>query len=111
MVRKLDWDNITESDLLILKENDTISITFKDNGAIDDIDVYDEKTESTKTVDKYVFKVIDKADGKEKEFSTLANRLMNKLKEFKPLKDKTLVINKFRFGKATFDIDYKVSQL
>lgn len=111
MVRKINWDDITESDILILKENEPISVKFLNNGMIDETEVLDKKTDKMKIINKYVFKVIDTTDNEEKEFSTLANRLMTKLKQFNPLIDKVLLINKFKTGPDVFDVDFEVSQI
>lgn len=109
MVRKINWDDISESDILILKENEPISVQFLDDGMIDETEVLDKKTDKMKKINKYVFRVIDTTDNEEKEFSTLANRLMTKLKEFNPLTDKIMLINKFKTGSDVFDVDFEVS--
>ena len=106
---KINWNEIQESNALILKENEPIKIRFLDNGNKEPYEIIDKQTEKTKTITKYVFNVIDLNDNIEKEFSTLANTLMTKLKEFIPLKDKSIIINKFKTGFTDFDINFKVS--
>lgn len=110
-MEEINWDTIVDSDILILKENETIQIKFLDNGFIDSVDIVDKKTNKTKTIKKYVFRVINLLDNKKMEFSTLASRLMGQLKVFKPIKGKSLNVNKFRTGTEDFDVDFRVSQI
>ena len=84
---KINWNEIQESNALILKENEPIRVKFLDNGNKEPYEITDKQTGVKKTITKYVFNVIDLNDNFEKEFSTLANRLMTQLKEFIPLKD------------------------
>jgi len=105
---KIDWNKIEISNDLILKENESIRVAFLDNGNVDSYDITDKQTNQIKTIDKYSFKVINLNDNSEKDFSTLASGLINKLKPFNPLKDKSLSISKFRTGATDFDIDFKV---
>lgn len=111
MSKNIDWNKISESNILILKENETVQVKFLDNGKQESTDITDKTTGKTKEIDKFVFQIIDLSDGKAKELSTLANRLMIQLKAFKPLKDKSLNINKFRFGSDVFDVDFKISEI
>ena len=106
---KIDWNKIEKSNALILKDNEPIRIKFLDNGNVDDYELIDKKTDKQKIVPKYFWKVIDLTNNQEKEFSTLAMTLMTKLKEYQPLKDKSLNINKFKTGFTDFDVDFKVS--
>ncbi|MHA1292211.1 MAG: hypothetical protein ACTSQJ_06035 [Promethearchaeota archaeon] len=108
---KINWNDIAESNILILKENETVQVKFLDNGIVDTASIIDKKTNQTKEIKKYVFKIVDLADNKEKELSTLATRLMIQLKPFNPLKDKSLYINKFRTGVDVFDVDFRVSEI
>jgi len=109
MSKKINWSEIEVSNALILKENEIIRVKFLDNGNVMDYELTDKQTGLTKIVDKYYFDVMDLSNNQEKEFSTLATRLMILLKQFNPLKDKSLNINKFRTGSDTFDIDFKIS--
>jgi len=108
---KIEWDKIQKSNVLILKENETIQVQFLDNGSHESADIIDKRTNETKKIDKYVFQIIDLSDNEKKELSTLASRLMIQLKPFKPLKDKKLNINKFRTGSDVFDVDFRVSEI
>lgn len=108
---EINWDNIKESDILILKENETVQVQFLNNGIPDSTDITDTKTNKIKTINRYTFKIIDLSDNRKKELSTLATRLMIQLKLFKPLKNKKLNINKFRTGQDSFDIDFRVSEI
>jgi len=106
---KLDWNSIQKSNDLILKTNEPIRIKFLDNEcSVDDYEIIDKKTNEKKIVDKFTFQVLDLDTNKEKEFSTLANPLMVLIKEFIPLKNKSITINKFKTGYTDFDIDYEV---
>ena len=107
----INWDNIKASDVLILKENETAQVKFLDNGTLDSATITDKTTNQTKDIKKFVFSVMDLSDNKKKELSTLAMRLMIQLKPFKPLKDRKLNINKFRFGQDVFDVDFRVSEI
>lgn len=107
---KIDWNKVQESNILILKENEPIRVKFIDNGISAMETIIDKRTEKEKEVEKFVFEVQDlNDDNVEKEFSTLATRLKVLLKQYIPLKDKSLNINKFRTGADDFDIDFKVS--
>lgn len=110
-MEEINWDTVVESNILILKENETVQVKFLDNGFIDSIDIHDETTDKIKKVKKYIFQVLNLSDNKKMELSTLATRLMSQLKLFKPLKGKSLNINKFRNGPDVFDIDFRVSQI
>ena len=106
---KINWNEIQESNALILKNNEPIRITFLNNGNKETMEIFDKKTEKLKTISKYSFDVLDLSDNTEKELSIIQNTLMTKLKVFIPLKDKRITINRFRTGISEFDIDYKVS--
>lgn len=106
---KIDWNKIQESNALILKDNEPIRVRFLDNGLTESMEIFDKKTEKLKTIDKYSFDVLDLTDNTEKELSIIQTTLMTKLKYFIPLKDKEIIINRFRTGISEFDIDYKVS--
>jgi len=106
---KIDWSKIEKSNDLILKENESIKVKFLNNGNSKAYDITDKHTNKVKTITKYVFSVIDLNDNNEKKFSTLANTLMTYLKQYIPLKDKKIIINKFRTGPTDFDINFKVS--
>jgi len=108
-MEEINWENIVESNLLILNENETVQIKFLDNGFIDSADIVDKLTKKTKTIKKYVFQVVNLADNRKMELSTFANRLMGQLKLLKPLKGKSLNINKFRTGQEDYDVDFRVS--
>ena len=105
---KIDWNKIEKSIDIILKENVPMEITFQDNGSVEPYEITDKQTNETKTVNKYIFDVIDK-ENNPRMFSTLSMILMTHLKSFNPLKDKTITINKFRTGITDFDIDYKIA--
>jgi len=105
---KIDWNKIEKSNDLILKEGNSIRIQFLDNGNQENYEIIDKQTNEKKTIDKYTFNVINLNDNTKKIFSTLASGLMNHLKSFTPLKDKQVIINKFRTGATNFDIDFKV---
>ena len=106
---KIDWNKIEKSNALILKENEPLKVRFLDEGSVDDYKLIDKKTNEKKIVDKYSFQVVNLANNEKKELSTLAITLMLRLKDFKPLKDKSLTINKFKTGYSDFDVDFKVS--
>jgi len=105
---KIDWNKIEKSNALILKENESINIQFLDNGSQETTDIIDKRTGKQKTVDNYVFQVINLNNDSEKEYSTLSMTLMNYLKPFNPLKDKKMSIRKFRTGVTDFDIDFEI---
>lgn len=107
MSPKIDWSEITESNALIHKEG-IVSISFLDNGNFEMESIIDKNTNKPKDVKKYFWSVLDKSDKIEKVYSTLSNKLMNLLKEFKPLKDKSFRINKFKTGTRDYDVDFKV---
>lgn len=106
---KINWSEIQESNALILKENEPIRIRFLNNGNKEPYEIFDKKTEKLKTITKYSFDVLNLNDNTEKELSIIQTTLMTKLKEFIPLKDKEITINRFRTGISEFDIDYKIS--
>lgn len=106
---KINWNEIKESNILILKEKEPAKVKFLDNGSVDVIEILDKRTEKLKKVNKFTFKVIDLNDNTEKEISTLSSRLMNQLKEHLPLKDKSFNIMKFSTGYDDFDKDFKVN--
>jgi hypothetical protein len=106
---KINWNEIEVSNAIILKENEIIRVKFLDNGTMDDYEIFDNTTEKIKVITKYSFSVIDLSNNQERELSIIQSRLMNLLKEYQPLKDKSLNINKFRTGMEIFDIDFKVS--
>lgn len=106
---KIDWNKIEQSNALILKENEPLRVKFLDNGDVDDYELIDKETNEKKIVDKYSFDVINLANNEKKILSTLALTLMLRLKEYQPLKDKSLTINKFKTGFSNFDVDFKVS--
>lgn len=108
---KIDWDKIAESNALILKENEAVRVKFLSNGSQGTTDIIDKATNESKTIDKYTFEVMDLADNVEKELSVIQRRLMFVLKDYKPLKDKSFNINKFRTGSGQFDVDYKISEI
>lgn len=108
---KIDWDKIAESNALILKENEAVQVRFLNNGSQGTTEIIDKKTNEPKTIDKYEFDVMDLSDNIEKELSVIQRRLMFLLKEFKPLKDKTFSINKFRTGTGQFDVDFRISEI
>ena len=110
-MEEINWDTVIESNILILKDNETIQVKFLDNGFIDSVEITDKKTNKTKTIKKYVFQVVNLSDNKKMELSTLASRLMGQLKLFNPLKGKSLNVNKFRTGTDDFDVDFRVSQI
>ena len=110
-MEEINWNEVIESNILILKENETVQVKFLDNGFIDSVEIIDKKTNKTKTIKKYVFQVVNLSDNKKMELSTLASRLMSQLKLFNPLKGKSLNVNKFRTGTDDFDIDFRVSQI
>jgi len=105
---KIDWNKIEKSNALILKVNETIRIQFLNNGNQETVDIIDKSTGKQKTVDNYVFDVINLVNNTEKEYSTLSMTLMNYLKAFNPLKDKKVSIRKFRTGATDFDINFEV---
>ena len=105
---KIDWNKIEKSNVLILKENEQINIQFLDNGRQETIEIIDKRTNKPKTVDNYVFQVINLNNDDEKEYSTLSMTLMNYLKPHIPLKDKKMSIRKLRIGADDFDIDFEV---
>jgi len=105
---KIDWNKIEISNDLILKENESIRIQFLNEGSVDSYDITDKQTNKVKTIKKYLFEVLNLNDNSEKDFSTLASGLMNKLKPFVPLKNKKMTISKFRTGATDFDIDFTV---
>ena len=108
---KIDWDKIAESNALILKENETVQIKFLNNGSQGTTEIIDSKTNEPKTIDKYEFDIIDLSNNTAKELSIIQRRLMFLLKEFKPLKDKSFNVNKFRTGTGQFDVDFRISEI
>ena len=110
-MEEINWDKVIESNALILKENETVQVRFLDNGFVGSADIVNKLTNKTKTIKKYVFQVVNLADNRKMELSTLATRLMGQLKLFKPLKGKSLNVNKFRIGSDIYDIDFRVSQI
>lgn len=110
MCPSIDWSEIKESNALIHKDG-IVSITFLDNGSYDMTEILDKKTNKPKEVKKYFWSVIDLSDNEAKEYSTLSNKLLNLLKEFKPLKDKSFRINKFKTGMSDFAVDFKIEQM
>lgn len=109
---KIDWNSISESNVLILKENETAQVKFLDEGSHETTEITDKATNELKTIDKYVFKVVDLSDNKKKELSTLSNRFMVVLKSLKPpFKDRSFNINKFRFGADDYDIDFRMTEI
>lgn len=106
---KINWNEIQESNALILKDNEPIKVTFLNNGIQEPYEIFDNRTQKLKTITKYSFDVLDLLDNTEKELSIIQATLMTKLKEFNPLKDKSMTINRFRTGMTEFDIDYKVA--
>ena len=108
---KIDWNKIEKSNDLILKESEAIRVQFLDNGNQEPYEITDKQTNEKKTITKYEFSVINLNDNSKKVFSTLASGLMNHLKPYIPLKDKKMIISKFRTGITDFDIDFKVEQI
>jgi hypothetical protein len=105
MPRKIDFEkdsNLKDDSNIFLKENTPIALTFLDNGMVDDYNL------NGKIIDKFIFRVIDLSDNKEKELSSLSKRFIKACKPFAPLKDKSLLIRKFRFGPTEFDIDFEI---
>lgn len=106
---EINWDDIQESNILVLKENDTIDIIFLDNGIKTTTKIFDKRTNKEKTIPIYVFSVSDVKDNNEvKEFSIIQTTLMTKLKDYLPLMEKHLSIHKKRIGLTEFDIDYDI---
>ena len=103
------WDEIQETNVLVLKENDTIDIMFLDEGKKDSTIIFDKRLDKDKEIPKYVFNVSDlKDNGQVKEFSIIQMTLMNQLKEYLPLSEKHFNIHKKRVGLSEFDIEYDV---
>jgi len=108
-MEKIDWDSIQEKNVLVLNFNERHPLTFLDNGKPDKTEIIDDKTKQVKKVDCYIFKVKDLIDNIEKELSVIQTRLMLKLKEHLPLKNKSFEITKVQFGRTKFDVDFEVS--
>ena len=110
MSKPIDWNGINESNALIHKEG-LVNIMFIDNGKVEIIEIIDSNTEKIKDVKKYFWKVIDISDKQEKEYSTLSMTLLNLLKPFNPLKNKTFQINKYRTGNGIFDVNFEIKEV
>lgn len=109
MVKKqIDYDKINESNLLVHKTGNSIRIKFLDEGTIDTMEITDKDTNETKTIEKYVYQVLDLSDNKQKEYSSLSTRFVLEAKKYIPLKNKSFSILKYQFGtNPKFDIDYE----
>lgn len=105
MTKKIIWNQVKESNELIHKEQQIVKVQFLDEGIIDELELDD------KVVEKYIFKVINLDNGKEMTYSTLSKRLLLKLMDFLPLKDKKVSILKKRIGNSVYDIDFDINSI
>jgi len=109
MPRNINYNEIKESNNLILKDNQTIQVEFLDDGIIDDV-MFDDGD----TSDKYVYQVKDlNDDNKVKIFSIIQMTLLTKLvgKPPKSPKGMKFSISRFRTGTGKFDVDYRVTKI
>lgn len=105
---KINWDKISEANLLILKLNEISHFKFLNNGLETESEIFDDKTKKLKKITKYIFEVSDFKDNDTKELSIIQSRLMNKLKIYQPLKNKEFKIRKKQIGITEYDIDFDV---
>lgn len=98
----IDWNKIEESNILVQKDNEEVNIQFLNEGFVEQYEVSKDVF-----IPKYVFDVKDlDDDNKEKEWSILSNRGINKIKALAPLKGKKYNVLKDAYGNEVFDKDY-----
>lgn len=107
MPSKINWSEIEPSNILVHKDDTVVRVEFLDAGTQEAITLDDGKQ-----VVKYLFKVKDLDDkDKEKELSYLSKRFLYAIKPFIPIKGKRFAIEKYRFGKDDFDIDFRIREI
>lgn len=111
MAKKIDYNKITESNILVLKTGNSIRVKFLDEGYLNETEITDKQTKEVKTIDKYIYNVIDLIDDKQKEFSTLATRFIVAIKPFLPITNKSFNIRKYQYGLTQFDIDFEITPI
>ena len=104
--KEFNWNNIKESNELIISEGKTVRIRFLNNDVnTDKIDI------KGKEKNKYIFDILNLFNQKEMEFGIISNPLMNELKKYQPLENKEFSIRKYRVGASEFDIEYELNHL